>query len=317
MDNEKTGTYKVCVLPIAYQSPSCTGKTKPRVLMAGACNFSYSLRSTKRRSIGEEAEDHDNGSSSTAFSSHKVSTAALHSTLTMTASSYTVAAVACLSVGGAMTSTQAFSPPRRTQTTIANCRLPRVRHTMVPTSSFHSHQSCQIILQNMQHKSTSLKSAIEETIETTSPEAFSSENDSLHNEEVNTPELLTSLDTTTSDTTPSSAAPQELKTVLSSPELLDPISILNATLPSLTETEKEEELGISTTSSGVTLHSTTLDGDNVENTNAVESIKKKKLSKEEDLELTVLAILRHIDDISSADSVVDDDEDDEEGEHLF
>ena len=236
----------------------------------------------------------------------------------MTASSYTVAAVACLSVGGAMTSTQAFSPPRRTQTTIANCRLPRVRHTMVPTSSFHSHQSCQIILQNMQHKSTSLKSAIEETIETTSPEAFSSENDSLHNEEVNTPELLTSrLDTTTSDTTPSSAAPQELKTVLSSPELLDPISILNATLPSLTETEKEEELGISTTSSGVTLHSTTLDGDNVENTNAVESIKKKKLSKEEDLKLTVLAILRHIDDISSADTVVDDDEDDEEGEHLF
>ena len=213
-----------------------------------------------------------------------------------------------------MTSTQAFSPPRRTQTTIANCRLPRVRHTMVPTSSFHSHQSCQIILQNMQHKSTSLKSAIEETIETTSPEAFSSENDSLHNEEVNTPELLTSLDTTTSDTTPSSAAPQELKTVLSSPELLDPISILNATLPSLTETEKEEELGISTTSSGVTLHSTTLDGDNVENTNAVESI--KKLSKEEDLELTVLAILRHIDDISSADTVVDDDEEDEEGEHF-
>lgn len=233
------------------------------------------------------------------------------------ASSYTVAAVACLSVGGAMTSTQAFSPPRRTQTTIANCRLPRVRHTMVPTSSFHSHQSCQIILQNMQHKSTSLKSAIEETIETISPEAFNSKNDSLNNkvEVDNTPELLTSLDTATSDT-PTSSAPQELKTVLSSPELLDPTSILNATLPSLTETEKEEELGISTTSSGVTLHSTTLDGDNVENTNAVESIKKKKLSKEEDLELTVLAILRHIDDISSADTVVDDDEEDEEGEHF-
>ena len=275
----------------------------------------HSLRNKEKEDLCN-GEDHDNQrqSSSTAFSSHKVSTAALHSSFTMTASSYTVvAAVACLSVGGAMTSTQAFSPPQTQTTTIANCRLPRVRHGVVPTSSSRTRQqSCQI-LHNIQQKSTSLKSAVEETIETT-PEAFNSKNDSLHNDQVDTtPELLTSL-----DTTPSSDAPQELQNVLSSPELLDPVSILNATLPSLSETDEEEELDISTTSSGAkTLHSTTLDDDNVEYTNAEHNAKKKKVSKEEDLELTVLAILRHIGDISSADTVLDDEDDEEEGEHFF
>ena len=49
--NSQVWTMKRQVLTksVYYRSlinlPSCTGKTKPRVLMAGACNFSYSLRS--------------------------------------------------------------------------------------------------------------------------------------------------------------------------------------------------------------------------------------------------------------------------------
>jgi len=209
----------------------------------------------------------------------------------MSSSTYTTAALSIVWYILAISTTtrvSSFSSPRGTTTTLQQTH----------TSIRHNYNNAyQYITSSSRYKSkyhrrgynnqiSSLKSSIEDTIETSDSEGgdsidkeetllFNSASDAV-NANINTLDVIGS---NVASIEGSSTKQQQIQDVLSSPELLDPASILDATI------------GMGDTSEASTSSTKTISPPSTPST--LENAAAAK-SKEEDLELTRLAILKHI-----------------------
>ena len=197
----------------------------------------------------------------------------------MTTTSFTIVAIAWLSGVAAFSST-----PFSKKLSLSSFTAPGIPRSIASHSrGTSSHRLPHSISHRQQYPA--FKSSLRESLDT---EARS--NETLIDQQIHSDDGASSASAAADTDSPISSTPQQqIQEVLSSPELLDPAAILDATIGI------NEDSDVSFTSQSDTAADD--DDDNVAISNA--ETKQGATSKEEDLELTLQTILNHIDEETS------------------